>query len=113
METVNENDNASLTINWYDKTGIAEAPLSASYRIDDVDSGEEIRGVTALSATESVTIQLTHDDNRILDATNPAKQHEGRRLTATAVYGTDDDGAAIQKTVEYDWQVCRTRFPVS
>lgn len=107
MDIVIEGDNASVTISWFDKVGVAEAPISASYRINDIDSGEQIRGDTSLSATETVTIELTQSDNQILDST---KEHEGRRLTATAVYGTDDNGDSIQKTVEYDWQVAKARF---
>ncbi len=107
MDAVFERDNALLTLSWFDETGAAATPSSASYRIDDLSSGEEIRGDTALSASSSVTIELMYADTQILDEN---KVEEGRRLSATAIYGTDTDGNPKQKTVEYDFTVKNARF---
>lgn len=107
MDTVNERDNCELTITWRDAAGDLAVPVSASYRIDDVRSGQSIRAETALPNTSIATINLTYADNQILD---PTLVEEGRRLTATAVFGTDSNGDPIQKSFEYEWQVKNLRF---
>lgn len=107
MDEVNEGDNFNLAIAWKDSDGNAVTPQSASYRIDDVNSGAAVRAETALAATSSVTVNVMKADTAILEPTN---RHEGRRLTATAIYGTDGDGNPKQKTVEYEFQVNNTKF---
>lgn len=107
MDEVNEGDNFNVILAWKDADGAAVTPQSAVYRIDDVNSGSQIRGETSLNSTSTETINITGADTVILDQSN---RHEGRRLTATAVYGTDGAGQPKQKTVEYEFQVNNTRF---
>lgn len=107
MDEVNEGDNFEVDIAWKDADGVAVSPQSAVYRIDDVNSGSQIRAETNLNGTSTETIQIMGADTVILDQSN---RHEGRRLTATAIYGTDPDGNPKKKTVEYEFQVNNTRF---
>lgn len=86
-ETVNEESSAYLTITFKDKSGNPVSPTSAVYRIDDVDSGTEIRADTALASSSSVEITLTPIDNQIL---NNTLDYETKRVTVKAVYGASD-----------------------
>ena len=87
MLIVNEKSTAYLTVTFKDKDGNEQAPTSATYRIDDVDSGTEIKTDTALSVAASVEITLTPDDNAILDS---GQSYEKRRVTIKASYGASD-----------------------
>ena len=97
MMQVNEGTTAYLSATFADKTGVAETPTTVVYRIDDVRSGTEIRGATAVSAASTVEITLSPADNRILSA---AQNYEARRVTVVAAYG-----AADQVTAEYTYRV--------
>ncbi len=97
MMQVNEGTTAYLSATFADKTGIAEVPTTVVYRIDDVRSGTEIRGATAVSAASTVEITLSPADNRILST---AQNYEARRVTVVAAYG-----AADQVTAEYVYRV--------
>lgn len=87
MDEIAERSTGYLTVTPLDKDGDPEAPASLSYRIDDVDSGTEIRGDTSIAAASSVVIALKPDDSQILD---PEKEYEWRQVTVTATYGADD-----------------------
>jgi hypothetical protein len=76
---------------------LGTSPTPATYRIDDVYFGTEIRGDTVLSVAASVEITLTPDDNAILD---PGNSYEKRRVTVKATYGSS--GGVND---EYDYQV--------
>ncbi len=97
MQQVNEGTTAYLSATFADKTGVAETPTTVVYRIDDVRSGTEIRGATAVSAASTVEITLSPADNRILST---AQNYEVRRVTVVAAYG-----AADQVTAEYVYRV--------
>ncbi len=98
LEQVNERSTAYLTVTFRDKAGAAQAPASAAYRIDDVGSGQPVRGDTAISAPGSaVEIVLTTADNAIRNA---AAGYERRRVTVTAEYGA---GEAVR--AEYVYRV--------
>ena len=97
MMQVNEGTTAYLSATFADKTGIAEVPTTVVYRIDDVRSGTEIRGATAVSAASTVEITLSPADNRILGT---AQNYETRRVTVVASYGASD-----QVTAEYTYRV--------
>ena len=97
MMQVNEGTTAYLSATFADKTGVAETPTTVVYRIDDVRSGTEIRGATAVSAASTVEITLSPADNRILSA---AQNYETRRVTVVASYGATD-----QVTAEYTYRV--------
>lgn len=88
LEQVNEQSTAYLAVTFRDKAGAAQAPSSASYCIDDVASGQEVRGDTVISAPGStVEITLSPADNTLR---NEAAAYEKRRVTVTALYGADD-----------------------
>jgi len=98
MQRVNEKSTAYLTITFRDKVGAAQAPTSAKYRIDDITSGQTVRGDTDILAPGStVELVLTVADNTMKNAGAP---HEQRRVTIEAGYG---DGDAV--TAEYVYEV--------
>lgn len=107
MDSCQEHDEFSLTVSMYDTAGALAAPTSASYRIDDVKSGTQIRGNTALSAASSQTLTVKYSDTAMVD---PNNETERRRLTVTAIYGTDVDGNPRQISREYDFVVQNSRF---
>lgn len=102
METVNEQSTAYLTVTFKDKAGAAVSPASASYRIDDVQSGTAVRADTALTPAAQVEITLSPTDNTLVD---PTKRQEIRRLTVTGVYGASDKVSA-----KYDYQLANLTF---
>ena len=53
MKRVNEKSTAYLTVTFRDKAGAAQAPASAKYRIDDVTTGQLVRGDTDISSPGS------------------------------------------------------------
>lgn len=87
MDAVNERSTAYLTVTFRDKAGAAQAPASASYHIDDVGSGLEVRGHTPLTAAATAEITLTPADNALR---NQAASYEERRVTVEAEYGAGD-----------------------
>lgn len=97
MMQVNEGTTAYLSASFKDKANNAETPATVSYRIDDVRSGTEIRGATAVTAASVVEIALPPADNRILNTT---QNYEARRVTVVATYGSND-----QVTAEYIYRV--------
>ena len=84
---VNEKSTAYLTVTFKDKGGNEEAPDSATYRVDDVDSDTPMKEKTALSVAASVEIKLEPSVNAIV---NPDKTYEIRRVTIEALYGASD-----------------------
>jgi len=97
MQTVTERSTAYLTASFYDKTGVLQAPASLAYRIDDVMSGQQVRGDTTITPAAQAEITLTAADNAIL---NTVGSDEKRRVTVTASYGVSD-----QVTDEYIYLV--------
>lgn len=87
MEQVNERSTAYLTVTFKDKAGAAQQPTAASYRIDDVATGTEIRADTPLTPGTSVEITLTTADNAIL---SPRLEVEKHVVTVTGTYGEND-----------------------
>ena len=87
MATVTEKSTAYLTIAFYNKAGALDEPVSISYRIDDVESGQAVRASTSVAPANTVEITLTSTDNTIL---NQVGGDEERRVTVTATYGAND-----------------------
>ena len=84
-ETINEGSTSQVTLAFTDITGAPLSITSGQYRIDDVDSGTTILGWTDLpSLGESVTVQITSDQNRIV---RPHVELERRMVTAKGVAG--------------------------
>lgn len=102
MQQVNEKSTAYLTVTFRNKAGVAEAPATATYRIDDVASGAQVREAEAITpAAATMEVRLTPADNALLEAGNPA---ELRRVTVVGQYGQDD---AV--TSEYVYEVINLR----
>jgi hypothetical protein len=101
MNTVNERSTAYLTISFFDPNGTVATPASVEYRIDDYDTGIQIRDDASISAGTSVQITLTPGDNTLL---NNYAEFERRRVTVIAHYGQDD-----QQTAEYVYSIANLR----
>ena len=88
MTTINERNSAWVQVTLRDKAGALAAPSTATYRIDCLTTGTEVKANTAIPSPPSqFEITLTDSDNAIIDAVNP---QEYRRLTVTATYGAGD-----------------------
>lgn len=88
MERVNEQSTAYLTVSFRDKAGTLATPTTISYRIDNIETGQEIRDDTAVTpAASSVEITLTPADNTLAD---PNRQYAHHRITVVATYGASD-----------------------
>lgn len=97
MVEINEGTTGYLSATFKNKLGVAQVPTSANYRIDDVATGTEIRGVTAITPAETAEIELSSSDNRLLNSQN---RHELKRVTVVASYGSGD-----VVTAEYQYRV--------
>lgn len=87
IDEVNERSAWFTTITFTDEDGLPVVPSIASYRIDDVPSGVEIRADTVINPlSTSVDTKWERADTLILDETHP---YETRRMTITWIYGTD------------------------
>lgn len=84
---VNERSTAYLSVTFRDKTQQPSMPVSASYRVHDQSTGQQIRAATTLAPAESVEITLTPADNTIL---SPSKAFEAHVVTVEALYGAED-----------------------
>lgn len=98
MESVvNAGGTHTVTVACLDKDGNPTVPLSASYQIHDADSGQAIRGATALTPATNMDINLTASDNTLV---NSLKVSEERVLTVSWVNAGGESDSA-----EYRWQV--------
>ena len=98
MERVNEGSYFRVTASFVDEDGAAVTPDFANYRIDDQDSGNEIKETTASSPTGSTyEIEIPGEENIIL---NPPAEIETRVVTVSFVYDTYKVG-----TAEYRYRV--------
>lgn len=83
-----EGSTAWLSITFKDRLGVVQQPVSATYRVDDVTSGTQIRGDTAITGlAPTVLLVLTPSDNIIVDA---ARAMEKRRVTIKSSFGASD-----------------------
>lgn len=87
LDIVNQDSTAYLTVTPKNKSGVAEAPDSMSYRIDCLTSAKQILDDTALVAASSVEITLTPTDNAIQAEANA---YETKIVTVTCTYGASD-----------------------
>ncbi len=97
MQVVNERSTAYLTVCFYDKAGVLATPTRVTYRIDDVTTGQAVRGDTTLGVANTIEITLTPADSAILNTYGVDELH---RVTVIAVYGSSD-----QLTDEYIYTV--------
>lgn len=104
MDSVNEGSVAYLDLVFKDKSGAEAAPTSATYRIDDLESGQSILPETAIpSLAGAVTITLTPVQNAMV---NTGRDYEVHRVTISAEYNSSADAI----NAEYDFQVNNLRF---
>lgn len=80
---------AYLTVTFRDKAGQPSAPSAVTYRIEDVDTGAEVRTDTSIAAGSSVEITLTPDDTAFT-ANEAGRKEAKRRVIVTGSYGADD-----------------------
>jgi hypothetical protein len=102
MEYVSEGSTSWLTVAPKDKTGAAAAPSSATWKVHDQASGDELQAETALTPGTSMEITLTPEINTLVEPTN---EYEIRVVTIELIFGLDD-----AKTEEYQYQVDRLKY---
>lgn len=86
---VKEQSTCYVTVVPRDKNGDAEQPTAANYWVHDVKSGEEVVGVTVLTPSASMEIELKGATvNALIDGT---RKTEKRRVTVQCDYGSDDE----------------------
>jgi len=88
IQIVNEKTTAYLTYTLLDKNNAPAAPVSATYQIDNADTGASIRVSTALGAVASAEITLDKNDNTMQDQSTDYERHE---VTINAVYSALDE----------------------
>ena len=81
-----------LTANFFDEDGNPSAPISVSYKVDNLDTGATIRGSTSATPSTNVEITLTADVDNV--APTSPNAYDTRRVTVTGVY-------ASAQTVQY------------
>ncbi len=89
IDEVNERSIKVVNVAFTDEDGTAVTPTSASYRIDDVGSGTQVRDDTAISIVApdtSADIILDATDTSILDEFN---LYETKRVTFSWEYATE------------------------
>jgi len=86
---VNERTAAEITVTALDLSGDQVAPSTLHYRIDDVNTGQEVKALTAISSPAAVTaISIAPADNAII---NPSLKEEPKRLTVIADQDTANE----------------------
>jgi hypothetical protein len=90
MFTVNEKTDFGFRLTFYDFDGVEVTPSSITYRIDDVKSGNTIKGDTVVvPAGSPYDLEIDDADNTMVDAT---RNFEIRRITLTYLYSTGKTG---------------------
>ncbi len=103
MDIVNQNCDYTLGLDFSDDTGVAIVPTSASYRIDDVDSGNQIVAWTPIYPTlNSFDLVITATQNAMI---GNSTDREERAVTVKFGYSADSK----QDTDEYRYMI--TRLP--
>lgn len=98
MESVNEQSQSILTVNFRDEDYEPVTPSTFKYRIIDVASDTEIKATTTITPlSSSYDITMTANENRIIDATQPFEQ---RRVTVQWY-----SGATLIGTGDYVYKV--------
>ena len=92
---VNEDSTAYLTVTFKDKDGVAGDPTSATYRIDDEESGDPVRASTAITLDGDGTVTITLDvtDNAIINSALPS---EIKVVTIIGVISAGSDEVAAE-----------------
>lgn len=97
MDEVNEKSTAIVTCMFTDEDDTGVTPTSASYRIDDKDTGTEITTDTPFSPGSSThDIEITPDENAMVTATRASEIH---RLTLSFIYTGPKTGRGEYKFI--------------
>lgn len=101
MKTINERTSSAVRVAFRDMDRKPITPLAVEYRIDD-EAGVTIRDWSSTPADQELTIEVSDEDNRIL---NPTRPFETRIMTVRASYGPGKGASE-----EYRWRVRNLRF---
>ena len=93
-----------LTVAFFDEDGRPVTPSAVTYRIDDLGSQTSILALTSLTPALSIPVDVTSNQNRILNQADPVEQ---RAVTFEYDYGGSKHG-----TGEYRYEV-RNLYGVS
>lgn len=99
MERVSEGSTCYVTVVPKDKSGVAQAPVSATWSVHDKRTDEEIQPDTVLSPGTSMEITLTPAINTLRDRNY---EFEVRVVTVKVTYGASDAVTGV-----YEYQVDR------
>ena len=83
-----EDSSGTVNITFLGLAGVEETPVTISYRIDDEDSGKEIKADTAFTPVASTIALLIKPADTAIQ--NKNSRFENRIVTVTAGYGVDD-----------------------
>ena len=105
MTTIVDGDELQVTVT-FKLNGVETAPSSATYRVEDVETGTVLRADTVISSIAAVkTVTLTFDDNTIQSAEVDSETHE---MIVVANFGTDAAGKPRQVTRSFKYKVMRS-----
>lgn len=65
-----------LQASWFDTDGNAYQPLALSYRLDELDSMEQILGWTSIAPANVNMIVVTSAQNAMINATRESETHQ-------------------------------------
>lgn len=99
---VMEKSTAYLSVSFRDKSGAAQAPTAATYKVHDKGSGQVLLPETTLEPAATVEITLPPSLNTLVD---PSRSFETRVVTVAATFGVDDG-----VTNQYEYTVENLRY---
>lgn len=91
MKEYQDKTSGTVTLSFLDVTGALAAPTTATYQIDCLTTGTNVRTLTTLTAASQITFILSTSDNAII---NPINQSEIKKITVNATYGAGDEAHA-------------------
>ena len=102
VDTINEDCNRELTVNFLNAAGVAETPSSVYYRVDCETTGRQVRDWTEFADTlaSSIVIELTGIDVAILDAGNETETKKVQVVSESCHY-------------EYEYIVTNLHHPIT
>lgn len=106
---LNEKTSSTFTIQFYDENQTLINPETASYSLHDVQTGTVIIAETQIPSPipQIVTIELSRDDNRIL---NDANIKETRSLTIEYNYRNSKGELKNGASVEFFYEILNLKF---
>ena len=104
MDIINQSESYTITLGFADDSGNAIVPSSAFYRIDDVDSGNQIVDWTQIYPTlSSIDLVTTAEQNGMV---GNSTDREERVVTTKFYYSADNK----TDTDEYRYMITRLPF---